>query len=143
VSSQARVRFEQSFPVAPETLYGALLDHEGMTEWVGMRVSVLTGPEDGGVGCVRRIHLPLMSIDEEVTYVLPPRRIVYRIVRGLPIVRFHRGEILVTPRGEGGSHLSWDILVDSAVPGAASAVCAVLKGPLQKGLTRLREQLAP
>lgn len=142
VSTQARIIFEESFSVPPETLFAALLDHEGMSDWAGAKVTVIDGPADGGVGCVRRIHLPLMSIDERVTYVLAPRRIVYRIVRGLPIIRFHRGEILVSPRGEGGSHLTWDILLDSAIPGAAAAVCAVLEGPMRKGFPKLRARLA-
>ena len=140
--SQSHVILEESFAVPPEVLFDALLDHAGMTDWVGTRISVVRGPGDGGVGTVRRIHLPFGTIDEQVTYVQRPRRIVYRIVRGLPIVRFHRGEILVEPWGQTGCQLTWDIRIDSVVPGVASAICAVTARQMRTGLTKLRTQLA-
>src|SRR5690606_461126 len=82
--SQARATFTESFAVSPEALFEVMSDHEGMSEWIGARVSVVRGPADGGVGTVRRVHAPGFSIDEEVTYADPPRRMVYRIVRGAP-----------------------------------------------------------
>jgi uncharacterized protein YndB with AHSA1/START domain len=140
--SQARATFVESFAVPPERLFEVLSDHEGMSEWIGARVSVVVGPPDGGVGTVRRVRARGLAIDEEVTYSDPPRRMVYRIVRGLPVVRFHRGEILVEPWGRTGSQLTWDILVDSAVPGAARAIVAVLRPAIRAGLSRLRARLA-
>jgi uncharacterized protein YndB with AHSA1/START domain len=144
---QARATFVESFAVPPERLFEVLSDHEGMSEWIGARVSVVAGPPDGGVGAggvgtVRRVHARGLAIDEEVTYSDPPRRMVYRIVRGLPVVRFHRGEILVEPWGRTGSQLTWDLLVDSAVPGAARAIVAVLRPAIRAGLSRLRARLA-
>lgn len=139
---QARATFVESFAVPPERLFEVLSDHEGMSEWIGARVSVVAGPPDGGVGTVRRVRARGLAIDEEVTYSDPPRRMVYRIVRGLPVVRFHRGEILVEPWGRTGSQLTWDILVDSAVPGAARAIVAVLRPAIRAGLSRLRARLA-
>ncbi len=139
--SQARATFVESFAVPPERLWEALSDHEGMSGWIGARVSVVAGPPDGGVGTVRRVNARGLSFDEEVTYADPPRRMVYRIVRGLPVVRFHRGELLVEPWGKTGSQLTWDILVDSALPGAAPAIVTVLRPAIRAGLTRLRAQL--
>ncbi|MBX3270943.1 MAG: SRPBCC family protein [Sandaracinaceae bacterium] len=143
MKTQARVTFVESFAVSPERLFDALLDHEGMSEWMGARVKVVSGPDDGGVGTVRRIAMPGGgALDEEVTYVLYPRRMVYRIVRGLPIVRFHRGEILVEPWGQTGAQLSWDIVLDSAIPGVAAAIVAILRPRIRAGLAKLRGQLA-
>ncbi len=139
---QARATFVESFAVPPERLFEVLSDHEGMSDWIGARVSVVAGPPDGGVGTVRRVRARGIAIDEEVTYSDPPRRMVYRIIRGMPIVRFHRGEILVEPWGRTGSQLTWDILVDSPVPGAAKAIIAVLRPAIRAGLSRLRAQLA-
>jgi uncharacterized protein YndB with AHSA1/START domain len=139
---QAHATFVESFAVPPERLYGALSDHEGMSEWIGARVSVVAGPPDGGVGTVRRVRVRGIAIDEEVTYADPPRRMVYRIVRGLPAVRFHRGEILVEPWGRTGSQLRWDILVDSPLPGVAKAIVGVLRPAIRAGLSRLRARLA-
>lgn len=139
--AQARATFVESFAVPPERLFDALSDHEGMTDWIGARVSVVRGPADGGVGTVRRVHARGLSIDEEVTYLDPPRRMVYRIVSGAPGVRFHRGEVLVEPWGRTGSQLTWDILIDSPIPGVARAMVAVLRPAIRGGLARLRGKL--
>jgi len=142
--SQTSVTFEESFAVPPEVLFDALLDHEGMSRWLDAKISVVRPPEDGGdgVGAIRRIHAPFGGVDEEVTYVLRPRRIVYRIVRGAPGVRFHRGEILIEPWGETGSQLTWNILLDSAVPGLAALIGAAVRAAFRKGFGKLRALLA-
>jgi uncharacterized protein YndB with AHSA1/START domain len=140
--AQARATFVESFAVPPDELFAVLRDHEGMSDWVGARVSVVAGPADGGVGTVRRVHARGLAFDEEVTYCDPPRRLVYRIVRGLPGLRFHRGEMLVEPWGRTGSQLTWDILVDSHVPGMAHAIIAVLRPAIRAGLSSLRAKLA-
>lgn len=143
VKTQARATFVESFGVPPERLFDVMLDHEGMGEWMKADIRVVRGPKDGAVGAVRRISAPGgVAIDEEVTYVLRPRRIVYRIVAGAPGIKFHRGEILIEPWGETGSQLTWDILLASPVPGLAALVASVLKPQIQKGLGRLRRQLA-
>lgn len=139
--TQARATLVESFGVPPEPLFDALRDHEGMSDWVGARVNVVAGPPDGGVGTVRRVHARGLSFDEEVTYCDAPRRMVYRVVRGLPGLRFHRGEILVEPWGRTGSQLTWDIVMDWPVPGAARAVVAALQPSLRRGLFELRAKL--
>jgi hypothetical protein len=93
--------------------------------------------EARGVGTVRRIAVGPFRIDEEVVYADAPRRLVYRVVRGLP-VRFHRGEMVLDAVGESRSHLSWRILVSSATPGLARAVTGSLGPPLRTGLRQLR-----
>ncbi|HBQ18278.1 MAG TPA: hypothetical protein DEF51_46505 [Myxococcales bacterium] len=142
MKTQAHILLEESFGVPPEVLFAALADHEGMSAWMGARVRVVAGPADGGVGTLRRVHARGLSFDEEVTYFDPPRRMVYRIVRGVPLVRFHRGEILVEPWGETGSRLTWDILLDARLPGVARAIAAGLEPQLRAGLSNLRAQLA-
>lgn len=139
---QARATLVESFAVPPERLWSALADHEGMSEWMGARVTLVAGPKDGGVGALRRVRVRGLEFDEKVTYADPPRRMVYRIVRGLPGVRFHRGEVLVEPWGKTGARLTWDILVDSPLPGVAHAIVAVLRPALRAALARLRAKLA-
>jgi hypothetical protein len=139
--SQVHLTFEESFAVPPDVLWAAISDHEGMSDWSGARVTIVAGPADGGVGTVRRVHARGLSFDEEVVYADAPRRLVYRIVRGLPLLTFHRGEILIEPWGRTGSQLRWSILISHAVPGAARAIGAALKPALQTGLAKLRTQL--
>ena len=140
--SQGRATFVESFAVPPERLWEVLSDHEGMSEWIGARVSVVAGPPDGGVGTVRRVRARGLTLDEEVTYADAPRRMVYRIVRGLPVLRFHRGEILIAPWGKTGSQLTWDILLESALPGVAPAIAATLRPAIRAGLSKLRANLS-
>lgn len=140
--SQARATLVESFAVSPARLWEALTDHEGMSDWLGLRVTVVNGPRDGGVGTVRRMHARGLAFDEEVTYADPPRRMVYRIVRGVPVLRFHRGEILIEPWGQTGARLTWDILVDSAIPGVATLIARGLEPAIRQGLTKLRAQLS-
>lgn len=139
---QARITITESYAVPPERLWAVLADHEGMSDWIGARVTVVAGPGDGGVGTVRRVHARGLAIDEEVTYADPPRRMVYRIVRGLPVIRFHRGEILISPWGKTGAELRWDIVLESPIPGIAAAIRAVLEPGLRAGLRNLRLRLA-
>lgn len=140
--SQAHLTITESFAVPPERLWAVFCDHEGMTDWMGARVTVVAGPGDGGVGTVRRIHARGLVLDEEVTYADPPRRMVYRIVRGLPVIRFHRGEILVSPWGKTGSELRWDIVMESPLPGVPRALAAILEPSIRAGLRTLRARLA-
>ncbi len=138
--ASSQLTFVARFAVPPETLFDVLADHAGMSEWSGANVSVLGGPGDGGVGTLRRIRVPGLAIDEEVTWFDRPHRMVYRIVRGLP-VRHHRGEILVEP-WEDGSQLTWDIVADFGVPGLASLFRAVLRPAMNRALAKLSERLA-
>jgi hypothetical protein len=119
-----------------------LTDHEGMSDWLEARVSVIAGPGDGGVGTVRRVSARGLSIDEEVTYAVAPRRLSYRIVRGLPGLSYHRGEVLIEPWGKTGSQLTWDVILASPIPGIAPIMGASLRGPLRAGLATLRTWLA-
>lgn len=139
--AQASATIVESFAVPPAAVFERLVDHEGMTKWMDARVSVVAGPLDGGVGTIRRINARGLTIDEEVVYVDPPRRLVYRIVRGVPMLSFHRGEILVEPWGKTGCEVRWSVILDSPVPGLARAAVAALGPALRDGLGRLRTQL--
>lgn len=140
--SQARVLLEESFAVPPETLFSVLADFGSMDQWMKAKVSVVAGPPEGALGTTRRLHLPGgLEVDERITYFAPPRRLVYRVVSRAPGLRFHRGEILVEPWGKTGSQLSWDILLESPVPGLARLIAAGLRPAVQEGLTNLRVYL--
>ncbi len=58
-----------------------------------------------GVGAVRRIRFRRTTTIERVLEVDEGRRIVYTVVRGIP-VRNYRGEVVLTPTPE-GTHVRW------------------------------------
>jgi uncharacterized protein YndB with AHSA1/START domain len=128
---------EEDFGVPSSRLWSAITDHEGMSKWAGGDVRIVARGDASGVGVVRRISIGPLRIDEEVIYADAPRRLVYRVVRGIP-VRFHRGEMVIDSVGEGRSHLSWRILVSARAPGLARAVTSSLGPPLRMGLRQLR-----
>jgi len=134
--AQRTLSFLARYDVPPEVLWGVVTDHEGMVRWLGVPVKVVAGPAEGGVGTVRRIGAGPLRIDEEVVVCEPPRRMVYRIVRGAPL-RYHRAEMQVEPWGEGGSQLEWNITLDSGVPGVAETVANVLRSRINQGLRTL------
>jgi hypothetical protein len=139
--SQHGVRVDHELGASPDRVWAAITDHEGMGRWLDARVSLLARSANGGVGTVRRVHARGLRIDEEVVYADAPvgdrpGRLVYRIVRGLP-VRFHRGEMLVERVGDGRSRLTWDVVLSSAVPGLARASAFALRPALARGLRNL------
>lgn len=134
--SQEQIVLFQSFRASPERVWDALTDHEGMGKWSGADVRVVARGDERGVGTVRRLKVGSLRIDEEVVYADAPRRLVYRIVRGLPL-SFHRGEILVEPRGE-TTEVTWKILLRSSVPGLVEGATMLLRPALNRGLGELK-----
>lgn len=135
--AQRTLSFLARYDVPPDILWEVATDHEGMSRWLGVPVKVVAAPPDGGVGTVRRISAGPVSIDEEVVVHEPPRRMVYRIVRGAPMIRYHRAEVRVEPWGDGGSQLAWSIVLASSIPGVARGVGAVLSARINQGLRKL------
>jgi hypothetical protein len=68
-------------------------------------------------------------------------RYAYRIVRGLPGLSFHRGEVTVRPWA-GGSELWWEVTMDSRIPGVAAAMARLLGPGLNRAVEKLSRQLA-
>jgi hypothetical protein len=142
--AQRTVTVFSRFDVPPDRLWAAVVDHEGMSDWLGARVRVLAGRGDGGLGTVRRVELlPLLRLDEEVVGFVPPHSMTYRVIRGLPFLRYHLGEIRVRPdpTSPGGSELWWEVTLATPVPQVTNAMAAALQRTLNAGVGRLRDRL--
>jgi uncharacterized protein YndB with AHSA1/START domain len=133
--SQKELTFELSFAVPPERVWSAISDHASMGKWTGADVRLVARGDERGVGAVRRVRVGPVAIDEEVVYADPPRRMVYRVLRGAPMSH-HRGEILVEPEGD-GSRLTWNIRFVAA-PGIARLLDRVIHVAIGRGLRELR-----
>ncbi|MBL7498615.1 SRPBCC family protein [Frankia sp. CNm7] len=97
---------------APASAVFALLaDGAGWSAWAGPFVGrsrwYRTGtPAPGGVGAIREVgRLPFLSREEILEYV-PPRRLVYTILSGIP-VRDYRATVDLDPLPGGGTRISW------------------------------------
>lgn len=133
--SQKELTFELSFAVPPERVWSALADHGSMGKWTGAPVRLVARGDEAGVGAVRRVRVGPLAIDEEVVYADPPRRMVYRVLRGAP-VSHHRGEVLIEPEGT-GSRLTWNIRFVAA-PGVARVLEGAIRLAIGRGLHELR-----
>lgn len=138
--SQRTVSLLLRFAVPVERLWEAVVDHDGMGRWLGVPVRVIAGPGDGGVGTVRRLGRGPLSVDEEIVGVAPGRELVYRVVRGPRLLRYHLGEIRTRP-AEGGSELWWEITIATPIAALTDAVAATLSERIGQGLDRLRARL--
>src|SRR5262249_8899560 len=88
------------------------------------------------VGALRKltIALPAMRVafEEVIEHAEPPRRLVYRVVRGLPL-RHHHGEITLTTEGA-GTRLRWNGDFTSPVPAFELAAKRLVDRQLDKSL---------
>lgn len=135
-----QVLIERDFEQSVDRLFDYLSEHENLGAIFPFRVERVRDGENGnrnGVGSVRRLSLRgLMPFEETVTACEPNRRIEYRITKGTPL-RGHRGEMLFSERDGAGSHLRYEIVFGSAIPGVAAAVAANLRRSITKGLDKV------
>jgi len=132
-----QVLIERDFEQSAERLFAYLSEHENLGAIFPFRVERVRDGENGdrnGVGSVRRLSFGgMLPLEETVTASEPNRRIAYRITKGSPL-RGHRGEMLFSDRAGGGSHLRYEIVFGSPIPGVARIVAAGLRRSIAKGL---------
>jgi uncharacterized protein YndB with AHSA1/START domain len=135
-----QVLVERDFEQGADRVYAYLAEHENLSAIFPARVERVRDGQNGdrnGVGSVRRLSFRgLLPFEETVTATEPNRRIAYRITKGTPL-RGHRGEMLFSEREGGGSHLRYEIVFGSAVPGVAAIVAASLRRSIAKGLDKV------
>ncbi|MGW6728026.1 SRPBCC family protein [Nocardia sp. NPDC055029] len=109
-----KVRAFKQVPLPVDVVWQTLIDHEGMSEWSpGIQVT-LERPGDSdrhGVGAIRRVKGPGVTIREEVTNCETERWLAYRVLSGLPL-RNYRGEVFLSGRGDGCT-ISWMLMCDN------------------------------
>jgi uncharacterized protein YndB with AHSA1/START domain len=97
-----RVRAFRRTPVPAGRVWDVLVDHEGMSSWSpGVTVTLERPgvPEPGGVGAVRRVRGPGVTIREEVTDYELGKRLAYRALSGIPL-RDYAGEVILADNGD-------------------------------------------
>jgi uncharacterized protein YndB with AHSA1/START domain len=116
--SRLHVRAEGTTSADPETVWSLVADANSYPQW---------GPwNDGGYrppgagpsreGSIQWFRYGRRTVSvEEVLQVDPPRRLVYRIVSGLP-VRNYRAEVTFTP-APGGTAIRWRATWDNTMLG--------------------------
>ncbi|WP_020673021.1 SRPBCC family protein [Amycolatopsis nigrescens] len=120
------LRFQDQFEAPPETVFDHLTDHWD-TLWPGRfhRVRNAADPRTpNGLGSLRRIALPGVTILEEITAYQRPVLLEYRTLRGGPI-RDHRGRVNLSPCPT-GTRLDYEIRFDSTIPVLGTLIAQAL-----------------
>jgi hypothetical protein len=92
-------------------------------------------PAPGGVGAVRLLKRPAMTLREELTAFEPPEHMAYELLSGMP-VRGYRAEVRLSEAGE-GSEIQWRSEFD-ALPGVGH----LYRWQLQKAFEQITESVA-
>jgi uncharacterized protein YndB with AHSA1/START domain len=114
-----RVEVTRRFSAPPQVVWDVYTDHAGWQRWAGVGSSRLEReglPERDGVGAVRSLGFGPLRAVEEVLEFEPPKRMVYRVVRGGLPLRDHLGEVRFEPDGD-GTRVVWTCRFESRVPG--------------------------
>lgn len=140
----ATVHETYDFNVPVERLYAHLSNHENLKPLLGLDVErVKEGDtEPNGVGSVRKLSVKgIAPFEETVTEAIPNERIEYMITKGTPL-RDHKGIMVFSSTGDGGSHLDYTITFGAAVPGLDRAVALGVGRTLRRGLPKVARALS-
>lgn len=128
---------------SPEAVFAAYTDHASWGEWAGVGPARLARegvPAPNGVGCVRVLGPRFAAAHEEIVSFDAPRRMTYRLVKGVPLLRGHFGEVDFSPAGS-GTLVVWRCRFESRIPGLGGllrrTIARMFRGALE-GLARHR-----
>lgn len=150
----SRVEFviEKDLPASAAAAWPFLTDPERMNRWSEARIAMVApgdGGDPGGVGALREVAIRLalgwgparrLAFDEVIDESEPPVRLVYRIVRGVPLRR-HRGVVTLRDTGAGRARLRWRVEAELPVPGLGAVVEPALVRALDASLDALAREV--
>ena len=131
-------RIEQTSAASPLQVYDVIQDLERWPDWMkGIRKAgwEKRGAPGTGVGGVRRLGAPGLSIREEILAGTPPGHHSYTMLSGMP-VKNHRGDIRIEGR-PGGSRITWYVSFDSRIPLLGGLLRRIIKSTITNGAAGL------
>lgn len=131
-----RVNVEASAQSAAsaEIVYDVASDSSRYPEWsiIGAFEHVRSGAAGRyGVGSQRIYRTWPLRLLEEVTELIPGRRVSYTVLRGMPFRNYH-SSIDITPLDGGGSAIRWHSTFDPLLPGSGRALRAFMQHVLDQ-----------
>jgi uncharacterized protein YndB with AHSA1/START domain len=120
--------------VAPrEVVWDVMTDHVRYARWSSANRVVMerTGtPDPDGVGAIRVFETGPMKVREEVVEFETPRRMVYRLVSGLP-VRDYRSEMLLED-DETTTVLTWMSSFEPRIPLTGALFTRIMRNAVDR-----------
>jgi len=137
------VHVTRTIPAPADRVFDLLSDHANYDRFRGIGHSELIRegePAPNGVGALRRIKVPPLSFDEEITTYERPSRLDYRIVKLNVPFEHHGGTIKVTPEGE-GTHVDWQSSFTVPTPVIGGVQERIWHPVLNRGFRRVLEDV--
>lgn len=137
------IELQRRIPAPRQAVWNLYTDHCSWTEWAGVgrvRLDAEGSPERDGVGCVRVISNGPVSVHEEVVAFEPPKRMAYRVVRGVGM-KNHLGEVEFEEDGN-ATLVRWRCHFDPAIPGLGFLLRAITTRVFRQTLDGLEKQFA-
>ena len=113
--AQLHVEAEGVAHAAPEAVWQLVANADSYQQWGPWNASGYQGPAADGAGVIRWMRYGRTTTVEKVLESEPARRLVYTVVKGIP-VRNYRAEVTLRPEGE-GTYIRWSASWDRTVPG--------------------------
>jgi len=116
--AQLHVEAEGVARAAPEAVWELVANagsYQRWGPWTASGYQGPAGPAAGGAGVIRWMRYGRTTTVEKVLEAEPARRLVYTVVKGIP-VRNYRAEVTLRPEGE-GTHVRWTASWDRTLPG--------------------------
>ncbi|RZS45001.1 polyketide cyclase/dehydrase/lipid transport protein [Herbihabitans rhizosphaerae] len=109
----------------PKTVHSLVAEGPRWTEWGAPLIGHASWAREGvdepaGVGAIRKVGRWPLLLREETLEHEPGRLHVYTLLS--PVVRDYRGEVLLTPRGDGRTLVTWRVAFTERVPLSGLAV---------------------
>ena len=138
-----RVEVRHLIDAPIDRVWARYTDHVSWTLWAHLgRVELDPpgSPDPNGVGCVRVIRNPGVSVWEEILAFDPPRRMTYRVKRGGLPMKDHLGEVTLAAQGE-QTLLTWRCEFRSRVPGLGPVFRVLIRSLFRRALLGLAKDL--
>jgi uncharacterized protein YndB with AHSA1/START domain len=116
--AQLHVEADGVARAAPEVVWELVANADRYSEWGPWSASGyenLGAQAPDGAGVIRWMRYGRATTVEKVLESERPRRLVYTVVKGIP-VRNYRAEVTLSPAGE-GTHIRWAASWDRTLPG--------------------------
>ena len=115
--ARLHVEAEGMAQAAPEAVWELVGYADRYHEWGPWSASGFQSPDDhaDGPGVIRWMRYGRTTTVEKVLEAEPARRLVYTVVKGIP-VRTYRAEVTLRPEGD-GTHIRWSASRDRTLPG--------------------------
>jgi hypothetical protein len=136
------LRWDRDLDAPPDVVWPHLVVPTKMSEWSSAPIARVDDGDGGvpfGVGAIRKVTIDALgrktSFEEVVAASEPSSRLVYHVVRGLPL-RDHEGVQTLVPVGR-GSHLAWKVRFEPITKPLGAAASRMLEAQMNASLDAL------